>query len=179
MLKILIGCPVIDTKGDISKWFEAVKPLKQDFYMVDTSDTPDFSKKWGIHHLEGMKGLDTQERIRQGRMAVREKFLTGNYDWYLSLDSDNTCPPDIIEDFKKYTEFDIICYVCDTRTPAFGRNHEATMGCTFISRKVYENWDYGFSVKGIFTDTLFYRYVWKKGFKIISLYNVKEIGHNL
>ncbi|MBI2105459.1 hypothetical protein HYT56_01315 [Candidatus Woesearchaeota archaeon] len=104
MKKILVGCPTSDYhEYALQEYAEAVKKLtykNYDLLLVDNSKEDSYIKKLKSLGLPVMKGPwheESRERIINSRNILRQKFLDGNYDYFLSLEQDVIPPKDIIE----------------------------------------------------------------------------------
>ena len=102
--KILIGCPTADAKAYcLDRYAEGLKSLTypdKDILLVDNSGTNDYFnriKALGLPVEKDSPKAKVHDSIVHSRNMIREKFLKGNYDYFLSLEQDVIPPKDIIE----------------------------------------------------------------------------------
>ncbi len=102
-LKILIGCPTYEGyRYCIDEYLSRIKELLYknfDLILVDNSRSDEFYselKSRGINVLKGIYYDDVKKRISESRNLLREKFLEGDYDYFLSLEQDVIPPKDIL-----------------------------------------------------------------------------------
>ncbi len=109
--KILIACPIIDTrKYCIDRYLECIRTLtysNKELLLVDNSATEDFYqelKAKGVPVLRGKhfpKGMDA---LIHNRNIIRDYFLSKDFDYLFSLDSDVICTPDAIEKLLQHNK---------------------------------------------------------------------------
>lgn len=77
-----------------------------DFMVVDNSATLDYYRKLkrrgfkNIYHVE--RGRNSREAVARSLNFIRKKFLEGDYDYLLHLESDVIVPSDVIERLIKH-----------------------------------------------------------------------------
>tara|TARA_Y100000310_G_scaffold123352_1_gene122122 strand:+ start:6820 stop:7572 length:753 start_codon:yes stop_codon:yes gene_type:complete len=100
--KVLIGCPTfIGKKYCINKYLNGLRDLDYDekyFTIVDNSKGDEYIKlleKKGIKALKGPHYPDDPARsVYESRNLLREKFLEGDFEYFLSLEQDVVLPRD-------------------------------------------------------------------------------------
>lgn len=104
MVKILVGCPTAEVKKYcLKEYVAAIKNLTYDNYdilLVDNSPDDNYLKTIESMKIPVIKDIrldDVKERIVHSRNILREKFLAGDYDYFLSLEQDVIPPKDVIE----------------------------------------------------------------------------------
>ncbi|MBS3107984.1 glycosyltransferase [Candidatus Woesearchaeota archaeon] len=109
MVKVLVGCPTSDYKAYcLKEYLNSVKSLNYDNYdvlIVDNSKTDDYAgkiKESGIKVIKMPYHESARQRIIDSRNKIREEFLAGNYDYFLSLEQDIIPPRDIIQRLLAY-----------------------------------------------------------------------------
>lgn len=101
--KVLVGCPVSDYHEYCTKeYLQAIKNLSYPNYEVLVIDNSKDDKFYNlikdqiptirIDHSENV-----YERVINSRNLLRQKFLDGNYDFFLSLEQDVIPPQKVIE----------------------------------------------------------------------------------
>ncbi len=119
--RILAGCPTAIVKNDsIRAYMKGLEQLTYpqfDVIIEDNSPTPDYAEKlqWlgekfkekrpecGFRVIHsGLTSPRVRERIVNGRNKIRKLMLSGNYDYFFSLEQDIVCPPDTIERLLKH-----------------------------------------------------------------------------
>jgi GT2 family glycosyltransferase len=101
--KILVGCPTYDKKSYCwEKWKDSLKSLTYtnfDILIADNSKENDFFElmKKDVPVIKARYDENVKERIVNSRNMIREKFLEGDYDFFLSLEQDVFPPKDVIE----------------------------------------------------------------------------------
>lgn len=114
--KVLIACPTSDVKEYAwDKYFAGLKSLSYlnfDIAIDDNSKSGDyfrkmsiFAEEWNQSHQNskcmisrsGYSSPFARQRIVNSRNILRQKFLSGKYDYFLSLEQDVVPPVNIIE----------------------------------------------------------------------------------
>jgi len=103
--KILLCSPInIIKEYCLYDWLDAIKKLTYpnlEILLVDNSNNPAFSEKireGGFNCLhEPPAGREAREFMAASLERCRIKFLSGDYDYFFSLECDIFPPPDIIE----------------------------------------------------------------------------------
>ena len=107
MVKILVGCPTSDRKKYcLKEYIESVKSLSfpsYDILIVDNSETDEYYKeiKKELPCVKSRFYESARKSIVESRNIIREKILTGDYDYFLSLEQDVIPPKDIIKKLLK------------------------------------------------------------------------------
>ena len=102
--KVLIACPTWDEKGYIlERYLERIDELTYpnfELLMLDNSKTDDYAyviKQMGVK-VRRIKWIEaSRQRIAAARNYMRDYFLTGDYDYFFSLEQDVIPPKDVIE----------------------------------------------------------------------------------
>ena len=101
--KILVGCPTYEGYNYcIDEYLNRIKELLYtnfDLVLVDNSKSDNFYNELKLKKINVVKGKyfdDVKRRISESRNMLRDKFLEGNYDYFLSLEQDVIPPKDII-----------------------------------------------------------------------------------
>jgi hypothetical protein len=155
-MEILIGTPIHECKEySIPRWLKSVSELQGDWflYMVDNSDMPEFCErvkkycddvgltKYELLHLENMAGLNSEARLAPSREKIREKFLNGPYEHWMSWECDVLIAPNALELMLEWApRFDIINHNYPDRD--FPLMEIGGMGCSIYSRKVVEKYSF-------------------------------------
>ena len=102
--KVLVGCPTADYKSYcLKEYADAVKSLtylSYDVLIVDNSSNYEYFKKikeQGLNVIKGPYFEGARERIVHSRNMIREKVLSGGYDYFFSLEQDVIPEKDAIE----------------------------------------------------------------------------------
>ena len=102
--KILVGCPTADAKAYcLDRYAEGLKSLTYpnfDILLIDNSSANDYFgriKSLGLPVEKDSPKTKVHDSIVHSRNIIRQKFLDGNYDYFLSLEQDVIPPKDIIE----------------------------------------------------------------------------------
>ena len=102
--KVLIACPTWEQKGYIlERYLERINELTYpnfELLMVDNSKTDDYAyiiKEMGVkvRRIKWIKS--SRQRLAAVRNYMRNYFLTGDYDYFFSLEQDIIPPKDVIE----------------------------------------------------------------------------------
>ena len=127
-LKFLVGTPVHEKKEyAIYKFLDSLGTFKlpnHAIYIVDNSDTPEFSRRiqkycqkiglenCEVEHMKGMVDLEQEDRLARARDKIRDKILAGDYTHWFSVESDIIVPADgpeklypYLKDFKFVNHF--------------------------------------------------------------------------
>ena len=109
--KILVGCPTSNYKKYcLAEYSEAVKNLSYDNYdilLVDNSEEDNYFeeiKSKGLNVIKSKFSDLARDRIISSRNLIREKVLTEDYDYFLSLEQDVIPPKDVIEKLLKWNK---------------------------------------------------------------------------
>ena len=109
--KILIACPIIDTrKYCIDRYLDCIRKLtypNKEFLLVDNSATEDFYhelKAKGVPVMRGKHFAKGMDALIHNRNIIRDHFLTHDFDYLFSLDSDVICEPDAIEKLLQHNK---------------------------------------------------------------------------
>ena len=103
MTKVLIGCPTY--KGYaycLQEYLNGIKNIQHDDYdvlLVDNSEDDSYYNKikaLGIDVVKSKYTNNVRERIVISRNILRERALTGGYDYFLSLEQDVIPPPFVL-----------------------------------------------------------------------------------
>lgn len=115
--KILIGCPTSEHKRYcLDRYLDAVKRFSFknfDLVLADNSEGQTYYndlKSKGINVLKSDYSEYARERIVKARNLLRERFLSGGYEWFFSLEQDVIAPPNVIESLLRHNK-EIICGV--------------------------------------------------------------------
>ena len=107
--KILLAAPIYSGKDyTMAEWISNIKVIA-DFYGLDvalcdnTNDNGEYSDKikkmcpsnWTITHVS--RESSSQSAITKSQNALREHFLNGNYDRYLSIEADVYPPINLLD----------------------------------------------------------------------------------
>ncbi len=101
--KILIGCPTSEHKAYcFQEYLEGIKALTYpnfDVLLVDNSQDNNYFNKISklLPTIKGPFIENARPRIAESRNLLRQKFLEGDYDYFLSLEQDVVPPKDVIE----------------------------------------------------------------------------------
>lgn len=109
--KILIGCPTYEGyRYCIDEYLNRIKELLYknfDLILVDNSGSDGFYnelKSKDINVLKGIYHEDVKKRIAESRNILREKFLEGNYEYFLSLEQDVIPSKDILNRLLRHNK---------------------------------------------------------------------------
>lgn len=107
--RVLVGIVTYEGKDYVwDKFFHSMKAIDYpnvDFLVVDNSESKSYSfklkkrtarlKNWEIVHVK--RGMTSRESQAKSLNIIRERVLTGGYDYFMSVESDLLPPADIIE----------------------------------------------------------------------------------
>lgn len=125
--KVLLCSPInINKEYCLYDWLKAIQNLTYpdiDIFLVDNSATPAFSEKikeLGFNCVyENPGNREAREYIAASRERCRIKFLSGDYDYFFSLECDVFPQPDVVEKLLKHN-LDVV-------------------GCTYFTEKGYHS----------------------------------------
>ena len=101
--KILIGCPTYEGKSYcFDEYAKGIKDIDYDNFdvlLADNSKTDDYFNKikQKLPAIKAEFNENPKENIINSRNILRQRFLEGNYDYFLSLEQDIIPPKDIIK----------------------------------------------------------------------------------
>ena len=202
-MKVLIGTPIRDIKEyGIRRWLKSVSELNWDNYllfMVDNSDTPDFSErvkkycqeinftKYELLHLEDMGGRESEARLVLSREEIRKKLLSGDWQYWFSWECDIVLPSNVLKElFRFVPEFDVVNHNYPDKQD---KNMEVGgIGCSIYKREILERFSFleggGYAECDPLMLNCYYsgdswlaRRVLRTGYKVIDLHNLFEVKH--
>lgn len=107
--KVLVACPIIDrNRYCVDKFLECFNSLtykNKELLLVDNSATEDFYNELKAKKVNVIRGKHFDQAVPAlvyNRNLVRAYFLSRDYDYLFSLDSDVICPPDAIETLMRH-----------------------------------------------------------------------------
>jgi glycosyltransferase involved in cell wall biosynthesis len=110
-MRVLVGCPTYEGYGYcLDEYAAAVKMLTFkdiDVVLVDNSQGDDYADKiktFGVKVLRSPHMNDVRERIVVARNKLRDYFLQGDYEYFLSLEQDVIPPPDVLERLMRHKQ---------------------------------------------------------------------------
>ena len=151
MMKILIGTPIHIAKDyAMERWLQNVARLKYpaDLFLVDNSPRLDYVEKikgycakygvtnYQIQHLDINQGLDPNIRVWTSQEAIRQEFLSGNYDAWFSWECDQLIPTNALDALVRLMETGNFMMVLHNSWARWGHAIvNANMGVTLISKQ--------------------------------------------
>lgn len=162
---VLVGCPTHELKSDSLEHFlrglNSLTYENVDVMIEDNSPTPTYAEKiraagkeWEKNHSgKTFEVIHTpnpaesaRERIVNGRNLIRERVLSGNYDYFLSLEQDLVPPRDVIETLLSRKKDVVSATYLNRKTIANGYRIEIMAGKYFNAEE---------KAKGVFRDVGF------------------------
>ena len=154
--KVLISCPTHESKEYAHKaWIDAVQAIDYpnfEIFVVDNSATRDCCERWqdkipmmwlGSQPTRlPLQEMDMAQRMGASMEIARQKFLKGNYKWWLNVEIDIIPEPSVLKTLIKYgrdTDWTAHCY------PARGETEQCCsgLGCALWSRRLIEAFEFG------------------------------------
>lgn len=151
MSKILVACPNNEVKEyAFQRWIDNVKSLTYpdyDILVVDNSPTEDFINKY--KEQVPMERIDTAGiedlmicRINRSMERIRERFLVGDYQWWMNIESDVIPQTDVIEVLLKWgRDSDWVSHAYPARDGNDALAQQG-IGCSLLSRRLIEKFGF-------------------------------------
>lgn len=159
--RVLIACPTFDGKAyAFPLWLDAVRQFPCETLVVDNSETLDFFYQWKYQvpllHLD-VGDEPPNRRIALSMEHIRQYFLAGEWDWWWDIESD-VIPSFYLWDFvQPYLARDYLWMTVPY--PKRDEMLERSFGCTFFSRRVLKQIDFGEAPSEQTTDGWFVAHV--------------------
>jgi hypothetical protein len=151
--KILIACPNHEVKEySFQRWIDNVKSLtypNYDIFVSDNSPNEDFIKRWKNQvpmeriDTKGMEALGVK-RQNYSMEQIRQKFLNGDYERLMVIESDIIPPPNVIEEMMKWgKDSDWISHAYPARDGGDPDEQKIQgIGCSLFTRRLMEKYDF-------------------------------------
>lgn len=153
--KVFVACPNHLVKEyAFQRWIDNVKSLtypNYDIFVSDNSPNDDFMNRWKdqipMERIDttGMENLSVK-RQNYSMEQIRQKFLQGDYERLMIIESDVIPAKDVIEVLLKWgKDSDWISHAYPARDASEAEKDELRvqgLGCSLFSRKLIEKYDF-------------------------------------
>jgi len=149
--RVLVGCPNhVCKEYSFQQWIDNVKMFTYpsfDILVVDNSPNAELMERYGsqlpIIHAQVSSQQHSMLRITEAMAVLQRRFLAGDYQWWFNCESDVIPPVNVIEAMLGYgTGADWIAHAYPLRGGAGGTDVQQGIGCSLLSRRLMENFDF-------------------------------------
>lgn len=153
--KVLIGTPVHSSKDyAIKRWLQNVKMISYpaDFFMVDNSPDANYVQvirsycakykidNYEIEHIEVDQNLNPLIRVAKSQEVIRQKVISGNYDYWFSLECDQIVPENTLSRLIQLLNSGNFMAVAHNSWARWNSDRVNTdMGVTLIKKEALKN----------------------------------------
>lgn len=148
--RILVACPTHECKEYAwPEWLDRIRSLTYPCYDVlvaDNSPTDDFynrhKEEVPIIRVSGDSRPEMWlDRLCRSMAAIQERFLAGNYEFWMNVEADVVPPIDVVETLMRHgqkADWASHCYPSRTGSETL----EQGIGCSLLSRRLMMDFDW-------------------------------------
>lgn len=179
--KVLVACPTHESKDYAwETWADRVRSLTYPCYDILVADNSPAPRERGmpVIHVAGDPRPEMWlDRICRSMAAIQERFLVGDYAWWMNIEVDVIPPAGIIELLMNYGRegADWVSHCYPTRTGSQTLQHG--IGCSLLSRRLMTDFDWRQASDS--PDAELWKFVRSRPYtyKTVELWDVVEVEH--